>query len=419
MRTARIVWVGRVPLAFGLDWVPLLEEPDRVRVQARRAGASHLVLSGDPTAALGLARGLAGRQTCWSAADLLARRYPRGSIACVLALDPQTWHVLACHEGVVLTRADRAYPDPDMAAQAIEALRLAYPKMEVIPADPQSDETLQDLARQAAACVPLIRVRSHGRIAASALLVTCVAALGLSWNRQAGHAAVQTSPEGRKAWDSALALALAQRPIHGEQGTRSLLQALYRQPVRLAGWVLQNLRCQQGADGVHWQCRSEYRRQGVPADNRGLLQAALPAWRLEFPSLDVAHASWDLTLAGQVPDPRSLPTASLLARDWASALQAVLPAFTTLRIDPPGPLTVPAPRDERGQALPLPGDLPVPALRTLRVEGPLRSGILLAPLAQAVSWRKASLSHAPAARATLRASRLMLHLEGSVYENHR
>ena len=60
-RAARLVWVDRVPLAFGLDWIPLLDDPEAARARARRLGASHRVVSGDPPAALGLGRGLYGR----------------------------------------------------------------------------------------------------------------------------------------------------------------------------------------------------------------------------------------------------------------------------------------------------------------------------------------------------------------------
>ncbi|MGA0584445.1 MAG: hypothetical protein ACO2ER_11160, partial [Castellaniella sp.] len=78
---------------------------------------------------------------------------------------------------------------------------------------------------------------------------------------------------------------------------------------------------------------------------------------------------------------------------------------------------VPAPHDPQGRALPVPEDFPALSIRALRVEGPLRSGALLAPLAGAVSWRKAVLTLAPHTRPDVRASRLILHLEGIVYEN--
>ncbi|MBN9403226.1 MAG: hypothetical protein J0I30_10520, partial [Burkholderiales bacterium] len=156
-RTARLVWVDRVPLAFGLDWVPLLGDPEAARARARRLGASHRVVSGDPPAALGLARGLPAGLACWSAADLLARRHPRGTVACVLPLEGGIWHVLAAHEGVALARADRGYPDADLAREAIEALRLAHPKLELLAAQAGVGAAgpLEALAGQAAGRPPL------------------------------------------------------------------------------------------------------------------------------------------------------------------------------------------------------------------------------------------------------------------------
>ncbi|MFC4299327.1 hypothetical protein ACFO0J_14885 [Castellaniella hirudinis] len=418
-RAARLVWVDQVPLAFGLDWVPLLGEPEAARAQAHRRGATHRVVSGDPPAALGLARGLPAGLVCWSAADLLARRHPRGTVACMLPLDTGLWHVLAAHEGVALARADRAYPDETLACEAIEALRRAHPKLELLAAQagPDAAGLLQTLARQAGGCRPLEPTRWRGFRLALLMLAVGLGAAG--WLRWGGGAAASVAPDSdaRAGWHAALERALARHPLHGEAGTRALLDALYRQPARIGGWSLHDLRCQPRPDGMLWQCVGEYRRLGFEADNRALLRAAPAGWRLDFPSLDVARAAWTLTVPGLRPEPRSLPRAALLARDWASALQAVLPAFSALRLEASRPLAVPAPRDAQGRELPPPEDLPALAVRILRVEGPLRSGALLAPLARAVSWHKAALTLAPGARPGARASRLILHLEGTVYEN--
>lgn len=418
-RAARLVWVDRVPLAFGLDWIPLLDDPEAARARARRLGASHRVVSGDPPAALGLARGLPAGPACWSAADLLARRHPRGTVACVLPLESGVWHVLAAHEGVALARADRGYPDAALAGEAVEALRRAHPKLELLAAQagPGAAGLLHALARQAAGCRPLEPVRRRGLRLALLVLAAVLGAAG--WLRWTGgaDAAAAPDPDARADWHAALARTLARRPLHGESGTRTLLDALYRQPARLGGWSLHELRCQPRPDGALWQCVGEYRRQGRLADNRALLRSAPAGWRLDFPSLDVARAAWTLSLPGRRPEPDGLPRAGLLARDWASALQAVLPAFTVLRLDAARPLAVPAPHDAQGREPPPPADFPALSVRALRVEGPLRSGALLAPLAAAVSWHKAALTLAPGARPGVRASRLILHLEGTVYEN--
>ncbi len=252
-----------------------------------------------------------------------------------------------------------------------------------------------------------------------ALLVLAAGLAAAGWLRWDGgaDAGAAPRPDARAGWHAALARVLAQRPLHGEAGTRALLDALYRQPARLGGWSLHDLRCQPRPDGGLWQCVGEYRRQDYPADNRALLRAAPAGWRLDFPSLDVARAAWTLPLPGRRPEPHALPPAGWLARDWVSALQAVLPAFAALRLDAARPLAVPAPHDAQGLALPPPEDFPALATRLLRVEGPLRSGALLVPLAQAVSWHKAVLTLAPGTRPGVRASRLILHLEGTVYEN--
>lgn len=417
MATTRIVEVQQLYLAFGLDWLPVLDDPALACAQAGREGASHLILSGNPPAALGLAHGLPRTQTCWSAADLLAREYPQGTLACVLSLDNQTWHVLACHEGVVLARADRSYPQRELAHQAIEDLRLAYPRLQLLDPHASADTLLQRLARRAAVAPALQRVR-HTRTYRALLLAGGLCSL-VWWGYAYGlpQDAARPAPDAAQAWHHALAQSLARHPLHGEAGTRALLQAVYLQPVQLAGWILKDLQCQPGSAAAVWQCRSEYRRLDLRADNRGLLQAAPSGWRLDFPSLDLAQASWTLALDGQVADPQALPQARLVARDWASALQAVLPAFTTLRVQGPKPLAIAAPRDAEGRDLPIPEDFPRLSIRTVKIEGPLRSASLLVPLSRAVSWEKAVVTHAPGTRPGLKSSRLVLHLEGALYEN--
>lgn len=418
MIATRLLDIQQVSLAFGLDWLPVLGDPELACAQARRERISHLVLSGNPAAALGMARGLSSAQACWSAADLLAREYPHGTYAGVVMLDPQTWHVLACHEGVVLARADRSYPQRELADQAIRDLRLAYPRLQYLWRDQPVQDVLRGLARRSVAAPRLLPVKRHRRYWA---LLAASGLAGFTWWGTAHDwtARGQSSMDAAQAWQQALERTLARAPIHGEAGTQALLDAVYAQPVRLAGWVLQGLQCQASRAVSDWQCRSEYQRQDVMADNRGLLQAAPSAWRLDFPSLDRAHANWTLSVAAQPPDPQALPPTPLVSRNWASALQAVLPAFTTLRVQAPRALPVPAPQDEQGRDLPPPQDFPRLATRAFKVEGPLHSARLLTSLSHAVSWDKAAVAYAPGTRPGLKTSRLILRLEGSLYENRR
>lgn len=422
MQTMRVVPVGEIALVFGLEWVPLLGDSDPAPAMARRRGASHQALSGSPPAALGLAWGLPRRPSCWSAAAVLARQHPTGTVAQLVPFGDGSWHVLACHEGVALARADRSYPDHALARQAVDALRLSHPQVELLD-DPdgvavaggQPPEALQDLARAATSVAPLTPVRRFGR----RLIWSAGLALGVSgWlvSSRIMDGPPRPSPlSDRQAWVQALDQALARRPVHSAAGTRALLESLYRQPARLAGWALQSIRCEPGP-AARWQCRGEYRRTHRDADNQGLLRAAPPDWHPEFPSLDQARVRWLVDVPAQAPEVNHLPAGALLAREWASALQGVLPAFSRIHLEPPKPLTPAAPVDAQGRSIPLPGDVPRVATRQLKIQGPLQSAALLPELAGTVSWHRVVLNFAPAARAGLRASRLTLLLEGTVYE---
>lgn len=423
MQTTRVVQAGSAALVFGIEWVPLLGDASGAGGLARRQGASHQILSGTPAAALGFARQLSRRQRWWAAADLFARQHARGSVAGVIALAPDCWHVLAAHEGVALVRADRSYPDQALAEAALADLRLTHPDIEIIPCPPRQGDGLPVSALQAwlgwsPAAPAMQRVRRvPGK--RSLLAVTAGGLLlgaGTAWQSGSGGGPAAASPDREQAWVDALHVTLARRPVHGTEGSRRLLEALYRQPARVADWQLRGLQCESPENGLSWQCVSDYRRAGRLADNRGLLAHAPAGWRVDFPSLDRARVQWSFDLPARVPDPDALPPAQRLARDWASTLQGILPAFSALHLAPAQPLEVAPPRDQHGQPLPGSGRLPRVGVRALSVQGPLHSAGLLAPVARAVSWQRARLQIMPGAQPGLRTSRVTLHLEGVVYE---
>lgn len=422
MQLSRVIQVDHVSLVFGLDWIPLLGDEGGAANVAGRHGASHLALSGNPPAALGMATGLSRRSTYWSAAILMACQHPVGTVVRMVPLEGGVWHVLACHEGVALVRADRGYADYALACQAVEMLRMSYPHLSLHedppPAAIDEERTagLQDLAKLSASVPPLQRVRPRliRRSVLAVLVLTAGVLAAVFW-----RAAARPGPPlqtAQAAWALALDQTLARRPVHGSAGTRDILQALYRQPVHLAGWRLQSLRCEPASGNSRWGCIGEYRRNRPTADSRGLLAVAPADWRLDFPSLDRARAQWLLAPAATPVRPENLPAGGILARDWVSALQGILPAFSKIQVEPARPLVIPGPRDAQGRELPRPADLPALATRALQVRGPLQSASLLAPLAQAVSWHKLNLTFTPGARTGLRSSRLILHLEGIAYE---
>ncbi|MFA5662465.1 hypothetical protein [Castellaniella sp.] len=420
MRAARVLLVDQKKLLCGLDWVPVLAESAFSRAQARRLGATLVVWSGEPPAALGLARGVPGRGRCWSLADLWARLYPEGSRACILALDTQTWHVLAAHQGVALVRGDRSYPSLELALASMQAMRLACPGLEMLPApDPAGVQALlHTLASQATPDLAMQPVRSSPVRRYGVPFGLALGAAAWLHTQAAQNTAISHATPPAVLWQEALDQALHGRFIHGAAGTRALLQTLYRQPVRLAGWDLLEVHCQPHMGGASWSCQADYRRQAQGADNRGLLEHAPGTWALEFSSLDRARAIWSVSVPARQVTPAALPRAHWVTRDWSSALQASLPAFHRLHLEPAHTLSVAAPQDAEGQPLAEPSSgLPAISMRGLQVEGPLRSGFLLTSMVESVSWHKLSLVVTTGVRPDLRTSRLTLRLEGVIYEN--
>ncbi len=419
MHETRIVVAGPVALAFGLDWLPLLDEhPDRLaRRLAVRHRATHAVLSGSDQAAVGLAwlNNHKSSSAPYSGAQIFALLNPRGTVAAILDMGGGDLCVLATHEGVVLSRSDRIYHDAALAQAVIDELRLAYPRLRGPAMSGQATIGLDDLARHASDEARLQRVPWRGwtRLGIAGLLA-CAAALSAWLGLGVGH---NPAPriDARQAWTQAQRRLLDQHHVHGAAGTRTLLAALHRQPAVIAGWQLRQLSCRHADDGV-WRCLGEYERTAPQADNRGLLRQAPREWQLDFPSLGVARATWTLSMPGQAPDHTQPPSVDGQDRDWASQTQAVLPAFAAFRLDARRPLEPSAPRDADGRALPRPADMGRYAMRELRIDGPLRSAVLLVPISRHIGWRKAALSLDQRAGAGPSGSSINLHLEGVLYE---
>src|SRR5690606_21936348 len=99
-------------LAFGLEWLPLVTgKPERSAHRlARQHKASHLVMSTDSAASVGLAfvgrSSPLRRRTVHSAAQIVAQLFEVGTVALVLCLPGSLYWMVAVHEGAVLSRTD-------------------------------------------------------------------------------------------------------------------------------------------------------------------------------------------------------------------------------------------------------------------------------------------------------------------------
>lgn len=99
-----------------------------------------------------------------------------------------------------------------------------------------------------------------------------------------------------------------------------------------------------------------------------------------------------------------------------SALQAMLPAFSELRLNTPEPLPVPAPLDAQQRPIPRPPAMTGYQRRTIHLQAPLRSLSLLLPATTHMSWERVGLRVSVVDEPALRASSLQVSLSGVLYE---
>ncbi|MGB3290365.1 MAG: hypothetical protein WBA83_13925, partial [Burkholderiaceae bacterium] len=250
-----------------------------------------------------------------------------------------------------------------------------------------------------------------------ALALVLVLLVPAAWRvMKPGHAVAADSmrADPEQAWRNAIAGSIHGRLIHGFQGTRALLEALYDLPVNAGGWRLLQAEC--APNGTRWRCRARYERRQTGASNQSLMDSSRAGWTLEFASLEQAEAAWE-TPAGGVPlAHQRLADGKENERRFVSALQGVQGGFAQLRVGKALPLPVSAPLDGQGRPIARPAHLPAYASRPVQVIGPLRSAGLLLPHLSSVAWNKAVLTLRELKTPGARDSGLTLTLQGVLYE---
>jgi hypothetical protein len=386
-----------------------------------------MVCVGDAAAAVGtiaLPRARAtGEKSLFSAGQNLARIFPSGTFMMLLELDQAGYWLVAVHGGAVVARTDSVYRAPEDAALMLDELRRAYPHivmlgepgapvpppLAAIEAASSAQSRLQRIARWSSICPWPIQ----------GFIVALVLALLLPRLWGAVNEPVQGKPPAlpvdvRQAWKQAVARSAHQRYVHGSKGYAALLQALYRLPGMIGGWKLLRAECVPG--GAQWQCQADYERRHPYASNDTFMRRAPAGWQPAFTSMEQASVAWRVAEFSVPLLGRHLSPAADNDRQLLSQFQALRPAFASLSVGKSSPLALVPPLDHEGLPMARPSDLPIYLSRSFRVAGPLRSGSLLIPLAGSFSWTRAKLTLHDIPVPALKSSRLVLTLEGVLYE---
>jgi len=416
-------------LVLGLDWSPLIGgDPGRLarrRVRDRRA--SHFVCGGAPATVVGTLRlprsaGRAAGGPLYAAAQAFASLYAGATAAIVLDVPPHGTWLAAVHRGAVVARTDRLYASADEAGQALAQLSRLYPGLVVHGA---AESPPPGLTALASGMTPAAALRAAGAWHARLPLPLRVAAVLLAflWGGQhvarlardgLGNASRPAPIVPAQAWHGAVAAYAQGIRVQGARETGRLFAALQALPVVVRGWSLRDVRCQPAS--MAWQCRANYSRSGLDAANDTLAAAVPAGWRLRFQPLDGAELRWDLPVLGRTLEWARLAAPKDTDLRFASALQRVRPAFARIELGASRPAAFSLPQDPRGKSVPRPAGMPLPQVRTLELQGPLRSFALLPYDAVPVSWQSVRLEIAPAQRADLSSSLLMASLRGVLHE---
>jgi hypothetical protein len=416
-------------LAFGLDWFPLIgRKPQHLANKvARQHRASHMVFARDIGTAVGLVTlkevRLGSKAVLHSAAQNIGRLFSQGTFALLLDIDQAGCWLVAVHDGAVIARTDRLYPSREDAVAALEELRQAYPHITVLGESQAAAGP--ELAEIASASCPQSRLLRVGRqrfalplpiqaFILALLLVLLVPRLWQVWASRSPDSPVSTVVDARQAWQATLERAARHQFVHGVDGTRELLEALYALPTGLAGWGLSRAECVGHAR--QWQCHARYERRHKEASNDLLLKAAPHHWSVSFPSMDVARPAWTIEVPAQALTHVPLHSTGHIERYLFSSLQPLQSLYTRMQFGQPQPLAVTIPVDKDGRPFTRPGDLSPPLTRSVVLEGPLRSAGLFVSHTAFMAWKRIVLTVQDAKTPALLSSRLMSSFEGVLYE---
>lgn len=417
-----------VQLVFGLGWLPSIsgKVAGTARRTARQRRATHLVMDGESPASFAFGTPRLSREhrrlPLHSAAQNFARLYPKGSVACILALDSHAYWLVAVHEGAVMTRSDLVFRSSQQALDGYEAMRQSHPRLALLDSGPDS-LTLESLAAASDRGTALqdTGLRRRRRL----LVILMVAALclagvtgyrGLSSRQATEELSNVETKETEEQWRIAVTEAQRSIRLHGVSATHAALNHVYQIPARIAGWALVRVECH--AQGASWRCAADLNRLHPHANNRQLLSSVPDGWNLSFPSIDAASATWEFHTAIQTAVTQRLHSPVYNKRHLQSALQGIRAAFNRIELGKEIPIAIRTPIDDAGRAMPPPHELPRYTRRSVHIEGPLRSLSLLLPHTESFGWRSLQLVVGPSTSPSSTTSRLRVTLHGELYEQH-
>lgn len=416
-------------LVFGLDWFPLIgARADRLGMRiAKRHRSTHCVLAGEEAGSVGLLALKAGRlqkRPLYSAAQNVAGLFPTGTIVLLMELGATGYWLVAIHEGAVVARTDRFYPSREAANDALAELRLAYPQLLAL-GEPNAPgiPTMADIEAACSSSTQLRRISGWRPflpwpVQWFALVLVLALLLPAAWRilrLDHAQASIPALKDPVQAWRDAIAHSAQGRYVHGAHGSRMLLEAFHALPAKLRGWHLRQAECVPQA--VQWQCQARYERREPDASNKSFLEIIQPEWKVQFTSLDHALVVWR-TPSGAVPLTRQrLADSKANERRFFSALQGLRAGFADVRVGKTLPIPLQAPLDGQGRPIPRPAQLLAYSSRSVQLSGPLRSAGLLLPHVSFIAWSNAALSLHDVNAPSARDSRLILTLQGVLYEN--
>lgn len=418
----------------GVAWRPLVGSNLAAQSlkEAQSNKATHYLPAGSGSVAVGTTklppkRAKEKGRSFYSAGAIFSQAHLSG--VCITSqdmADGRVW-VVACHDGIILRETDVLLP-PQEAAALVQEILTTHKQALVVEGDFEA-------ALHVNARTKLVPVKSGLQKIPTPLLVFAGVVITLivcdtGWDqykkfktRKALELEAQQFVDARAEWGMALDEWAQNIKIDGRVGLVNLFSEAGKAPMKIGGWELAKVRCS-SAPG-EWRCSANYD-AGINATNLSFKNNLPLGWSALWDGLTGAVGEWTVKVDRQSIERARIMSIQDFSLNSVSQLQRVLPAFKTVDLKAPAPVSIQTPmvpvKTGRGQEMvpvPYPAENPngieIPSVQQIEVVGPLRSLYVLPLINETVIRDISFIVEGRTSLPSLRDSLFTATLTGEIY----
>lgn len=331
------------------------------------------------------------RQRLYSAAAIFAQSHPTG--ACVGRVktgpDADVVWVVAVHEGMIAMDSDILCTEAE-AEEIIRAFREKHDDVQIIDHLDDPSQFLNHHSQLLALKTLYESVPNSLKLLVVAVMVLIFVDWGWGYLKKQRAKAervaqIERSVDAKAEWSKALDKWALGVKLDGRAGMLAVYDQLTATPSYVGGWALESAQCVNSTGS--WSCSARYRRTAF-STNSSFEESMPKGWSARWDGLVNIIGTWQAPANRITLNRANVTPLKEFNVAYISALQSVLPAYSRVDLASPVKVSIPVPTySPKNDGVMVPVQYPegdtkgieLPSTQALKVEGPLRS-LLVLPL---------------------------------------